>query len=124
MPGYNDLHIRFNTFNARHRQAADYLGSVKHKLKTALVTAAIEAYKEQHPHGVDYRELEDIQKASWIGFMPKAPIGKIQKLKPEISVIPRQTAPASPPEPPTTLGAGDKAIADSLSFYEIDVEDD
>ena len=69
-----DLHIRFNPQNERHCQIADYMESVRSKYRTALFTAAVEAYIRQHPHGPDYRELEEIRKASYSSFQPKNPI--------------------------------------------------
>lgn len=68
------LHLRFNYANCRHMEAAAYIGSVRPRFKNALIIAAIEAYRESHPCGIDYPELEKIQRQSWIGFQPASPI--------------------------------------------------
>jgi hypothetical protein len=69
-----NYHIRFNPKNDRHLSAASYLTSVRGKYKIAFLAAAIEAYRQTHPHGVDYEELEEIQKRSWRPIQPKVPI--------------------------------------------------
>ena len=69
-----NLHLRFNAANTRHQEAAKYLELVKTKYKAALVTAAIEAYRAQHPYGIDYQELEEIRRQTYRSFQPKKPI--------------------------------------------------
>ena len=69
-----DLHIRFNPQNKRHRQVSAYMELVKEKYRTALLVAAMEEYMRLHPYGVDYRELEKIRKGSYRSFQPQNPI--------------------------------------------------
>ncbi|OUP69347.1 hypothetical protein B5F10_08960 [Anaerotruncus colihominis] len=69
-----NLHLRFNAANARHREAAEYLAQVMGNYKTALIAVAIEAYRTQHPYGIDYQELEEIRRQTYRKFQPKVPI--------------------------------------------------
>lgn len=122
----SDLHLRFNHENRRHREAAAFIGMVKPKQKTALITAAIESYRAAHPHGVDYKELETIQKESWTGFLPKTPILENLKKRPKPAV--QDVRPSVPPSPPPACqsenGSVNKAMDDTLAFYDLDSDED
>ena len=120
----NNLHIRFHPVNARHQQAAEYIQSVPHKQKTAFITAAIEAYRQLHPHGVDYQELKEIQRATWTGFLPKVPIMQSLKAKSLSAIDPGQGVSAPPPAPPPISPTGSKAIDESIDFYNLTGDDD
>ena len=116
-----DLHLRFNSDNKRHREAAVFISTVKQKQKTALITAAIEAYRTAHPHGVDYVELEAIQKETWSGFLPKVSILENLKKKHEAAVPVVTPAPAAWNHSDV---ASDKAIDQAIDFYNLDSDED
>lgn len=112
-----DLHLRFNPQNKRHWQAAAYMEPVKGKYRTALFVAAIEEYMQNHPYGVDYRELDEIRKGSYRSFQPKTPIQENLK---------RQTVRGQPPPAPAPVEQPDasRKTADALDqvidFYGLD----
>ena len=113
-----NYHIRFNAKNDLHMAAAAFIASVKPKYRIAFVAAAIGAYRKAHPHGVDYAELEAIQKRTWRSFMPKVPIlenlrrrREEKPAKPE----PSQDVPATGEDARTT-----EAIDKALSHYGIE----
>lgn len=82
------LHLRFNPANSRHMEAAAFIDSVKARYKNALIAAAIEAYRELHPFGVDYAELEGIQKQTWQDFRPASPIQhNLREREPELKTL-------------------------------------
>lgn len=118
-----DLHLRFNLKNARHQEANDFINTVKSKQKTALITACTEAYRQLHPHGIDYKELEAIQKESWSGFLPKVSI---------LENLQKTPAPAAPKAEPQTepmevnrvSSAVDKALDQANDFYDLNSDDD
>ena len=111
-----DLHIRFNPMNGRHRQAASYMELVKAKYRTALFVAAIEEYRQNHPYGVDYRQLDEIRKGSHRNFQPKKPIQENLK-QPVKSVIPPQ------PKPPAMNMQEADPLDRAIDFYELDDEE-
>jgi len=113
-----NYHIRFNPKNDSHLAAAAFFASVRGKYKIAFIVAAIEAYRKAHPYGVDYVELEAIQKRTWRSFMPKVPI--LDNLKRRKEAEPVRAAPA--PEIPVTkedAGTGE-AIDKAISYYGIE----
>lgn len=118
-----DLHLRFNPKNRRHREASDFINTVKSKQKTALLTACTEAYRKLHPHGIDYKELEAIQKETWSGFMPKVPILENLRNKPAPTVLDSQS-PSVPMERRHFSSAVDRAIDQANDFYDLDSDDD
>ena len=111
----NSLHLRFNAANDRHQEAAAYLANVKAKHKTALVTAAIEAYRQSHPFGVDYQELEVIQKQTWRGFKPKSPI------QDNLRNITQRIIPKNINPPQKSIDSkSDNAIDRAIDLYDLD----
>lgn len=113
-----NLHLRFNSANARHQEAAEYLELVKTKYKAALVTAAIEAYRAQHPYGIDYQELEEIRRQTYRSFQPKKPIQKNLKK----AVVP---ALASSPQAVHIPEAADNDTMDqTIALYGLDEDDE
>jgi len=114
-----DLHIRFNPLNGRHRQAAAYMEPVRAKYRTTLFVAAIEEYRQNHPYGVDYRQLEEIRKGSHRSFQPKVPIQENLR---------RQSASSQPPASGfPELSGGPDGAADTLDqvidLYDLDDEE-
>lgn len=122
----SDLHLRFNLKNRRHRDANDFIGTVKSKQKTALITACVEAYKTLHPHGVDYKELEAIQKESWVGFLPETPIleNLRKQPKPAVQVVRPPALSSPPPVWKPESGSANKAMDDTLAFYDLDSDEE
>ena len=110
-----DLHIRFNPMNDRHRQTASYMEPVKAKYRTALFVAAIEEYLQNHPYGVDYRQLDEIRKGSHRSFQPKKPIQENLKQQPK------------PVKAPKALPVMERPAADTLDqvidLYDLDDEE-
>lgn len=122
-PLETSLHLRFNPSNARHAEMFAYISSVKQKYKTALIVAALEAYRKQHPYGVDYQELDPIRKASWQGFMPRISIQKIMQEKRASPSLPPPTEKTAPPQPDKTANhQAVKAIDRAIDLYELDDE--
>lgn len=122
-PLESSLHLRFNPSNARHAEAAAYISSVKPKYKTALIVAALKAYREQHPYGVNYQELEPIRKQSWQGFLPKLSIQtNLQKHRDPSSLTPPPVKAIVPTPKTTATGQAVKAIDRAIDLYELDDE--
>lgn len=122
-----NYHIRFNRDNEHHAQAAEYMSAVKSKYKTAFVAAAIEAYRNTHPYGIDYDELEEIQRSTWSPVTPKTPI--LENLKTKPGGMGQSSGPPDKPEPlPQTDTVGQASVGISVSkglnaaldFYEIE----
>ena len=113
-----NLHLRFNAANTRHQEAAKYLELVKTKYKAALVAAAIEAYRAQHPYGIDYQELEEIRRQTYRSFQPKKPIQENlkQAAVPEPAPIPQ---PAHIPE-----AAENDMMDQAIALYGLDDDDE
>lgn len=114
------FHIHFNPGNKYHLLAAGYMETVKGKYKTAFIAAAIEAYRQLHPHGVDYRELEEIARESWESFQPGTPI--LENL--ERRKAARNAAQPVPPEKPAareenTSAEVEEAISNALDYYSV-----
>jgi hypothetical protein len=99
-----NYHIRFNAKNDLHMAAASLFASVKPKYRIAFLTAAVEAYRKEHPHGVDYAELDEIQKRSWRSFIPKVPI--LENLRRR-----RKENPAKPESSQAIPATGENALA-------------
>lgn len=119
----SSLHLRFNPANIRHAEISAFISSVKPKYKTALIVAALEAYREQHPYGVDYRELEPIRKQSWQGFLPKVSIQKIvQERRASPSFSPPAVKVVEPKPEMTANEQAVKAIDRAIDLYELDDE--
>ena len=97
--------LRFNPKNARHVEAAKTLSMIDSKYKTAFVTMAIEAYREQHPDGIDTTEL----------YMVKTLPNRCKHI-PSSNAAPEAAVPASGKE---TTQAGNEAAEAALDFYEI-----
>lgn len=113
-----NYHIRFNAKNRMHMAAASLLGAVRAKYRIAFIAAAIEAYRKAHPDGVDYAELEEIQKRTWRSFMPKVPV--LENLRRG-----REKQPAQPEPPQGVHSAGEdaratEAIDKAMSHYGIE----
>mgnify|MGYP001781709099 CR=1 FL=1 len=91
---------------------------VKTKYKAALVTAAIEAYRAQHPYGIDYQELEEIRRQTYRSFQPKKPIQENlkQAAVPEPAPIPQ---PAHIPE-----AAENDMMDQAIALYGLDEDDE
>lgn len=90
--------------------------SVRSKYRTALITAAVEAYIHYHPYGPDYGELEEIRKASYGSFQPKSPIQVNLQRKRQES-LPEASA-ESPVVTVTALDVMDRVI----DLYDLDDE--
>ena len=115
-----DLHIRFNPQNGRHRQVSAYMEFVKEKYRTALLVAAMEEYMRLHPYGVDYRELEKIRKGSYHSFQPKRPIQENLQEKA------RQTnaaQPSEPMKPPLAANLPLDSMGQVIDLYALDDEE-
>jgi len=113
-------HIRFNPKNNLHMAAALFLALVRGKYKTAFVVAAIDAYRKLHPYGVDYKELEEIQKRTWHPFKPKFPITENLERR-------AQSEPVTAATPPDTSDSGtgedaraNDAIDQAMDHYGIE----
>lgn len=111
-----DVHVRFNSRNSRHVQAAEILASVPTKYKTAFLTVAIESYMaSRYPAGVNMNELVAVQKETERSFQPKSPIQENLKHAPIRTPAPAAPTPAkgSPgkPEDDDVISAIDKAMA-------------
>ena len=112
-------HVRFNPKNNLHMAAALFLALVRGKYKTAFVVAAIDAYRKLHPYGVDYKELEEIQKRTWRPFKPKSPIVENLERRAQLEPVMAVTT-------PDTLDSGtgenarvNDAIDQAMDHYEI-----
>lgn len=115
-----DLHIRFNPQNKRHRQVSAYMELVKEKYRTALLVAAMEEYMRLHPYGVDYQALEKIRKGSYRSFQPQKPIRENLQQKA------RQTNAALPSEsmkPPAAISPPLDSIDQVIDLYALDDEE-
>jgi len=122
-----NYHIRFNRDNEHHSRAAEYMSAVKGKYKTAFIAAAIEAYRKAHPYGIDYEELEEIQKGSWSPVTPKTPILENLKNRPggmeQPPVPPNNQEPLTQSEPAqqgSTEVPASKGLYAALDFFDIE----
>ncbi len=113
-----NYHIRFNAKNDMHMAAASLLASVRGKYRIAFIAAAIEAYRKAHPHGVDYAELEEIQKRTWRSFMPKVPI--LENLRRRREEKPATPAPSQDIPAKGEDARATEAIEKALSHYGIE----
>ncbi len=113
-----NYHIRFNPKNDLHMAAASFFASVRGKYKIAFIAAAIEAYRQTHPHGVDYAELEEIQKRSWRSYLPQVPI--LENLRRRREPAPVSTAPAPKLPVKGVDTQADEAVDKALAYYEIE----
>lgn len=115
------LHLRFSPANSRHMEAAAFIGSVKARYKNALITAAIEAYRELHPFGIDYPELERIQKQTWKGFRPASPIQRNLQARGD-PPVPADPVPEGRPKDFTSTGAA-QAMDRAIDFYDLNEDE-
>jgi len=112
-----DVHVRFNSRNPRHVQAAEILATVPTKYKTAFLTVAIESYMaSRYPPGINMDELVAVQKQTDRSFQPKSPIQENLKRTParaSAHAAPQPEAKGSPgkPEYDNVINAIDKAMA-------------
>ena len=132
----SSLHLNFNPKNRRYRNANSMIDTVKQRYKTAFLTACVELYQQAHPYGIDYRELEEIQKETWTGFLPKVPIWENLHNREASAPPPADTScvdkpqgyrPAVPASPPVERPGGDaigSAMDQLLDFYNDDPDED
>lgn len=115
-----DLHLRLNAGNKRHRQIIPIVEPVKRKHKTALFVAAMEAYLEKHPYGVDYQELEQICKESYHSFQPKVPIqSNLQKQRESEPFVP----PAVQAKPESLENKSAQSLDRAIDLYNLDEDE-
>jgi len=115
-----DLHIRFNPQNGRHRQVSAYMEFVKEKYRTALLVAAMEEYMRLHPYGVDYRELEKIRKGSYRSFQPQKPIQ--ENLQEKARQV-KAAQPSEPIKPSPAVNLSLDSMDQVIDLYALDDEE-